>query len=44
MVKPSLKYLNSIVICPCCKQERRGGEMMCGIKMCKYCFKEKGGN
>lgn len=43
MKKISLEYLNSVVICPCCKQKRRGGEMMSGINMCKYCYKEKGG-
>lgn len=39
----TIRQLNEIVICPCCKQKRRQGEMMCGIAMCKYCYKEKGG-
>lgn len=40
MKKVSGKYLARKVICPCCKQERRQGDMMCGTEkpICKYCW------
>lgn len=37
------KDLDTIVICPICKQKRRQGEMIHSIQMCKHCYKEKGG-
>lgn len=38
------EYLNSTVVCPRCKQKRKGGEMISSICMCKYCYeKDKGG-
>lgn len=44
MKKMTQEYLNRIVICPVCKQERRQGEMMCGTNkpICSHCYKEKG--
>lgn len=35
------KYLNSTIICPVCKQKRKGAEMMCGVEMCKHCYSKK---
>ena len=41
MRKFSDKYLNSTVICPMCKQKRKGREMMSCIRMCKHCYEKQ---
>ncbi len=44
MTRFSDEYLNSIVICPVCKQKRKGAEMISSIKMCKHCYEKQRSN
>lgn len=45
MVKITQEHIDRIVICPVCKQKRRGGKMMCGTNkpICSYCYKKQEG-
>lgn len=43
MHKTSEEYLSEIVICPVCKNERKQGEMMCGVDkpICSQCYRRR---